>query len=156
MAKSEERVVKIRLEFEPTKPADAVIDAIARRVVELAKEPGRPGLLRRWWSSLVGWPAEAVADIELRAAEIRAGISVIEAAAVDAFQGDLMTVTAPDDEQGRADLRDMTLELAKMGVGRAEDLEEMVRFWRYGQMFDIRPLELRAIGAILLERQVRQ
>lgn len=122
--------------------------------------------MKRWWWRLAYTVRAAWADataslylsaaaVELRTTEIRAGVSLIEAVAVDGFQTDLLTVTAPDDEEGRAEIRAMALELAKLGI-RASDLEEMVRSWRYTQMFEWSTHELRTIGMLLLERQVER
>lgn len=119
--------------------------------------------MRRWWWRLAytlraAW-ADATASayltaavVELRTTELRVGISMIEAAAVDAFQADLLTVTAPNDEEGRAELREMTIELAKMGV-RTEDLAGILRMYHLTQMFDLSTHELRTMGMLLMERE---
>lgn len=64
------------------------------------------------------------AGLEARAAELRTGVSLIEAAAVDEFETQLRTVAATAEE--RAALRRMTLQLAASGVTE-DDLEPMVR-----------------------------
>lgn len=71
-------------------------------------------------SFLDTWKAIA----ELRTAEIRAGITLIEAAQADEFETQLRTVTTTAAE--RDDIRKAAIELAKCG-GRAADVAPAMR-----------------------------
>lgn len=97
----------------------------------------------------------SAAAIELRAAEIKHGVTLIEAVAVDAFQCELLAVTAPEDESARADLRRMTIELAKLGVRSDEDVDGMVRLWHTARTFGLSVEDVRTVGALMLRLAAR-
>ncbi|MEO5920639.1 MAG: hypothetical protein ABIQ01_05790 [Pseudolysinimonas sp.] len=97
------------------------------------------------------------ARFELRTAELRAGVTLIEAAAVDRFETDLLAVTGP---LGRDDVRALAIEAAKMGL-RTTDLVPMAQVYHRAQAVDLdadgilaagrRPEQLRRIVAAVLE-----
>ena len=69
------------------------------------------------------------ASLELRAAEVRTGTTLIEAVAADRFNTELRMLTGT--EAGRDDLREATILVAKMGL-TSEDIEPMARNYHMG------------------------
>jgi len=65
------------------------------------------------------------AALNLQTAEMRTGITLIEAVAADQFQSDLMLVS--NTPEGREQLRQVAIEAAKLGIARAEELAPIVR-----------------------------
>lgn len=65
------------------------------------------------------------AAMDLKRAEIRTGISLIEAVAADQFECDLRMVA--NSEQERADLRDIAIEAGKLGIASKHDLVPMIQ-----------------------------
>lgn len=65
------------------------------------------------------------AALDLKATEIRTGITLIEAVAVNEFENELWMVA--NTEQERADLREIAIEAGKLGIAKASELQPMIR-----------------------------
>lgn len=75
------------------------------------------GLIKAWRASIDAF----VAGLEIYAAELRTGVSLIEAVAADEFETTLRLMTNGPDE--RAAVREGALELAKMGLSGEQFLD---------------------------------
>lgn len=79
--------------------------------------------MRRAWRAF--WD-ELAAELELRAATIRTGVTRAESVAIDEFEVQLRMVTRNAAE--RDDLRNAAIAVGKLGLVEA-DLEPMARAW---------------------------
>jgi hypothetical protein len=91
------------------------------------------------------------AMIDLRATEIREGITLAEAVAADATRGELLAVTGSQFEVQKA--LEMSVELAKNGINDSELLEQMIRYWYRGQMLGISHEDLMTIATALVPKR---
>lgn len=91
------------------------------------------------------------AMFELRATEIRTGITLTEAVAADATRVELLAITGSQHEVQKA--LEMSVELAKNGINDPELLEQMIRYWYRGQMLGISHDDLMTIATALVPKR---
>ena len=86
------------------------------------------------------------AMLDLHAAEIRTGITVVKAVALDKRLADLSKVGDP------AELLDIAIEAGKLGL-READLEPMARLWYMTKSRGVTEADIRAIHLIIRKHQ---
>lgn len=81
-------------------------------------------MLRAWRAF---WD-DFAAELELRAAELRSGVTLIEAVAADRFEIELRAAAGGD----AAELREIALDAAKVGLSRDEACKAFQQWVGYG------------------------
>ena len=91
------------------------------------------------------------ATVDLATAEARTGISLVEAVAADSFHQELVAMTTPEELEK---VRDIAVELVKLGIGSKTDVWTMVKTYYRCEMYGLTFDDLRTVGLAKMQREV--